>query len=72
MNKKVSAAKADKPSEWMLEWQLETAIQLLADWCDAVRDKGTDWDNLEEQYETVNQPSCIKKLIDAARSPKPF
>ena len=47
------------------------AIRMLADWCDAVRDKGTGWDSWDEHYKNAAfRPGPLRALIDAARKPE--
>lgn len=51
--------------------RLATAVQMLADWCDAIRDNGTGWDDWDEYYkDAAYRPCDIRELIDAARSPE--
>ena len=52
--------------------QRDIAIQMLADWCDAVRDNGTGWDDWDEHYKDAAwRPGPLRELIDIARSPEP-
>lgn len=49
--------------------QRDEAVQMLADWCDAVRDNGTGWDDWDEHYKDAAWRQCgIRELIDAART----
>lgn len=49
----------------------DCAVQMLADWCDAVRDNGTGWDDWDEHYKDADfRPCLIRELIDAARKPE--
>lgn len=49
--------------------QRDEAVQMLADWCDAVRDNGTGWDDWDEHYKDAAwRQSGIRELIDAART----
>lgn len=50
-----------------LEQQRDTAIAMLADWCIAVRDNGTGWDDWDEHYKNAcYRPGPLRELIDAA------
>ena len=52
-----------------LKRQRDEAVQMLADWCDAVRDNGTGWDGWDEHYKDAAWRQCgIRELIDAART----
>ena len=54
-----------------LREQLRIAVQMLADWCDAVRDNGTGWDDWDEYYkDSAYREGPLRELIDAARSPE--
>lgn len=54
-----------------LQHELDVAVQMLADWCNAVRDNGTGWDDWDEYYkDAAYRPCDIRKLIDAARGPE--
>lgn len=49
--------------------QRDEAVRMLADWCDAVRDNGTGWDDWDEHYKDAAWRQCgIRELIDAART----
>ena len=51
--------------------QRDQAVQMLADWCDAVRDNGSGWDDWDEYYKDAAwRPCLIRELIDAARTPE--
>ena len=48
----------------------DVAVQMLADWCDAVRDNGTGWDDWDEHYKDADfRPCLIRNLIDSVRKP---
>jgi hypothetical protein len=45
---------------------LDAAIDLLAGWCDAVKNKGTGWDDWDEWYkDACYRPGPLRELIDA-------
>lgn len=51
--------------------QRDVAVQMLAGWCDAVRDNGAGWDDWDEYYKDASfRPCLIRELIDAARQPE--
>lgn len=46
---------------------LNIAIQMLAEWCQAVRENGTGWDDWDEHYkDACYRPGPLRALIDAA------
>lgn len=48
---------------------LSQAIQLLADWCNAILDKGGGWDDWDEFYKiAAYRDGPLRRLIDAARN----
>jgi len=55
-----------------LEMQLNTAIEIIAEWCDAVRDGGAEWSNWKMEYKRAAfERNSIRELIDTTRTPEP-
>lgn len=51
-----------------LEDKLSIAIKMLAEWCIAVEDVGTSWDDWDEHYKNANyRPSPLREMIDKAK-----
>ena len=49
--------------------QRDIAIDMLAQWCNAVDTNGTGWDDWDEHYkDAAYRPTPIRELIDAARA----
>lgn len=47
--------------------QRDEAIKMLAEWCYAIQNKGTKWDDWKEQYKDASYRDCMnRELIDAA------
>ena len=45
---------------------LDAAIDLLAGWCDAVKNVGTGWDDWDEWYkDACYRPGPLREMIDA-------
>ena len=45
----------------------DTAVLMLAEWCRAIDENGTGWDDWDEHYKTASyRPGPLRKLIDAA------
>ena len=58
-------------TEQRLTEERDLAILMLAEWCDAVRDKGTGWDDWDDYYKNAAfRPGPLRALIDAARKPE--
>lgn len=50
-----------------LEAERNIAVQMLADWCVAVANNGTGWDDWDEHYkEAAYREGPLRSLIDAA------
>ena len=48
--------------------QLDAAVTLLAEWCVAVEDKGSSWDDWDTYYKDANyRPGPLRELIDAKK-----
>ena len=59
--------------------QRDEAVQMLADWCDAVRDNGTGWDDWDEHYKEAapviaseQKPVAWVDVIDRHEGPYNF
>ena len=47
--------------------QRDKAIEMLADWCVAVDEKGTGWDDWDEFYkDAMYRPGPLRELLDIA------
>lgn len=45
----------------------DCAVQMIADWCDAINKNGISWDDWYEYYnDAAFRPCLIRELIDAA------
>jgi len=51
----------------ILQSDLNAAIRLLAEWCVAICDNGTDWDNWDEYYKyAMYRKGPLRLLLDEA------
>lgn len=50
-----------------LKGERDLAIKMLAEWCVAVKENGTGWDDWDEYYkDAMYRPGPLRELIDAA------
>ena len=57
----------DKTNEERLKEERDIAIAMLADWCVAVSENGTGWDDWDEHYKgAAYRPGPLRELLDIA------
>jgi hypothetical protein len=50
-----------------LRLERDDAIKMLAEWCAAVEENGTGWDDWDEYYKNARYRPCfLRELLDAA------
>lgn len=55
----------DCPDVVQLRTERDLAIRLLAEWCVDIQDKGSEWDNWDENFkDAAYRPHPLRALID--------